>query len=402
MNSAYYKTKRGADALGLVITYVFPYIILVPFLYPLGFTQYITDYKTFFDYWLFMSVILICVNLFFRVITNRVKITLPLFFIVVYYVFLGLNTISKLGALDQGIQKIIIAPFLSIYLLICLKDRKKQIISSILNIELIILFLNITIFNPLFIQKEFPYFEYHYDFLGHVQVSAPIGLLGIYIGYLYLKIFGNSGKKFKVKAYALVLLSIITMFLSGTMASEVSLLIIVFYLLFRKTKLTRIFKMNVIIYFLIFLLLDILLMKYASDVLISEFHGIDISFSARTIIWRNEFTMIPEHLITGYGVFGALIKTPWSPLGMNYAHNEIMQLLLDGGVLLLVIFIALLLSYITSINYLKDEMLRKLTSVILCLIFFVMLFESLTEYFYIFILLSLVYYSRDIEVSYEN
>lgn len=107
MKNCYYEAK-----LYQVIESVFPYFILIPFMFPLGFAEYISTYKNFIDMWLYIAALLIAMNFFFRLITNALQVSWVLFFMACYYMFLNYQTYSLLGGITQGTQKLLIAPLL--------------------------------------------------------------------------------------------------------------------------------------------------------------------------------------------------------------------------------------------------------------------------------------------------
>ena len=75
---------------------------------------------------------------------------------------------------------------------------------------------------------------------------------------------------------------------------------------------------------------------------------------------------------------------------MSYAHNQVIQSLLDGGVVLLVAMVWLLCSVAYCVNGIKDKSLRCIAASAFCALLFVMLFDSFTLYCYAFILLAFV------------
>lgn len=83
---------------------------------------------------------------------------------------------------------------------------------------------------------------------------------------------------------------------------------------------------------------------------------------------------------------------------MNYAHNEMLQRLLDGGIILTVLFILLLYAYTKNIRKAHNKQMIYWASAMLLIILVIMLFESVTEYYYYFILLSLMAYLPEIEL----
>ena len=64
---------------------------------------------------------------------------------------------------------------------------------------------------------------------------------------------------------------------------------------------------------------------------------------------------------------------------------------MDGGVVLLVAFLFLLFSYVKPIQKIRhDKSAMAMSNLCLIAMLFIMIFESLTEYYYIFVFLSIL------------
>ena len=376
---------------------VFLYLILIPFLYPRGFAEYIPMFKSFFDAWLLASMALIVLLFIYQVIRQKITPRPSLFFIFLYYILFICITFALQGSVSEGIQKLFVAPVLCLFSIICLELHKKSFLRCVSNILIINFALNLTVFHPAFFPMYFSEETLHLLFLGHVQVVAPLGILGIYIGYLLYRL----DKKEHVKAIVLILLSIGNMLFSQTSASIIALVILSLgFLLAYVLKLRQILCLNPHIYLLIYLVLNILALYY-----VRYFTDTDLvvvtdatTLNGRVFIWDEALILIEKKPITGYGAYGVLLQMFWhaSDEGMNYAHNELLQRLLDGGILLLVAFLLLLSSYVKPIQRIKhDKGSKGMANLCLIAMLFVMTFESLTEYYYIFIFLSLLVYAPE-------
>ena len=236
-------------------------------------------------------------------------------------------------------------------------------------------------------------------FLGHVQVIAPLGIIGIFLSY-FLKEY-NMNKK----SFLLFILSIINMFFSYTSASYISLIVIIFGLVLMKYQ--KSYKnIDAKIIFICFIILNFIffyiLKRYDCDI---DIFGFNIN--GRGFIWKEALLAIHNSIFIGYGVQGVLLKVFWSKWvgdgsGMNYAHNDILQVLLDGGAIQLILFILMIFSYLNNVKKCKDKKMITFSNLCLISMLIVMSFESVMNYFYIFIFLSIMAYLPEISSNIKN
>lgn len=368
------------------------YLILIPFFYPSGFSESNIIYKRVQLILIVISVSLVVLKLIVAFCSRKVDIPKCLFVLILYYLILIVETVMQSTSPSlQGIQKLFVAPFVSIYLIIGFRRDRDLILQALKKIMLFIFVLNTTIFNPLIFKNLAVQFGYHVNFLGHVQISSTLGIVGLLVAFLLYK---NNGNVWKLEDQFLVIFSSLTMIISGTMASLLSLLIIFLGYLFSKSAwFERFLSMDSRKFVLLYLFADFLLMWFAFDNNGDLFLGRNITFSARTFIWRDIFTLLRDHWKTGYGAYGIFFKMFWTEdtsLGMNYAHNEILQIMLDGGVVLLIVFLLMLFSYLSRLKYLKTWSFKYVANLFLSSMLFIMLFESVTEYVYFFVFITLL------------
>ena len=75
---------------------------------------------------------------------------------------------------------------------------------------------------------------------------------------------------------------------------------------------------------------------------------------------------------------------------MSYAHNQVMQCLVDGGIVLLIAMFWMFCSIGRCVGLISDERVYSVTIATLCALLFVLIFDSFTLYSYVYILLALV------------
>ncbi|MGN8738986.1 O-antigen ligase family protein [Bilifractor sp. HCP3S3_D3] len=377
------------------------YLALIPFLFPKGFAEYFSSYKAF-------SVLILGIATFIILARELVigacfhwtiELNVPLMLILLYHIVLLVITISEQGTITEGLQKIFVAP--AVCLLLAEGGRRNlfNIIDATCNILIIEFLLNILIFNQWFFPSYF-LVNNHITFIGHVQVAAEIGILGVLISYAEYK-----HGMHKAKATLLIVLSFITMIYSKTTASYASIALITVLLLIGKVVQIKEFTVRHIkLITVILIALTFMWINVDNISIFSRFHNALVLYSnGRTFIWNQGIELFKEKPLFGYGAYGAEIRPFWvqwtnNGLGFNYAHNTILQLLLDGGIVLMTMFIIVLFTYLhhTQKN-IKDHNIKYVIYVLFITFLFVGQFESITEYYYFFMFLSLIPYMRELE-----
>lgn len=378
----------------------FLYLILIPFLYPRGFQEYFSLYKLFFTTWLYLAMVLIIGMFFYHVIRLHKSYKICVWTMLAYYVAFITITLIMQGGISEGLQKLFMAPALCLFCAMCLQNKINNFVRCVSNLLLLNFALNLTVFNPL-LWNNFFNVDGHIIFIGHVQVASQLGILGLFIAYVLYR--QNEVKKSKW----LVCLSYLTMLISETAASYVALIIITLgYLLLKfnkKLKNNRNISKILLLGFIGMNILFLYILRVYSSGLVST--AITAATSGRTYVWREALALMNDHWVFGYGVYGVLIKVFWSawssnPGGMNYAHNELLQRLLDGGLVLMLLFLIMLLTYISGISKAKDSRIKYYANICLLSLLVIMLFESVTEYYYFFIVLSMFAYLPEITNSF--
>lgn len=378
------------------------YMGLIPFLYPRGFSEYFGVYKNVFTGWMYLTIIAIGFIFLYQICCNPIKFNSCLCMVIVYHVYLFFVTFFLQGGIDEGLQKIFATPALCLVCIIFLQKDMQRFIECLANILIVNFSLTIFVFNPIFASDYFSVAS-NLMFIGHVQVAAQLGILGLFVAYILNK------KEERKKGLILGGLSVLIMIISFTSASMICLLIMIIGIAAIKFfKIGRLFELDSRIYATGIIILNILfyIMLYFNGWSLGKF-GINTTLNGRFTIWDTIVQLLKDHFIFGYGAFGVRIKVHWSawagqPEGMTYAHSQIMQLLLDGGVCLFLIFIVMLFVYISKVKTASNRALVRFCNICLLSILMVMVTESVTEYYYVFIFLSLLAFSPKISKMLEK
>lgn len=375
------------------------YITLIPFLMPIGWEVYSNTYKNIVD---IMSVIGILAGIAVIIMNKKIYLKKTVILIIVSCLELLLTTIVHQGGINEGIKKIFIVPILCLVLSNLLMYNYKEVVNVIANILLVILLMNVTVFS----QYLFPqYFlvDKHMTFIGHVQSISMISTLGILLGFLKIK----SENRRKYSGIFLIMLSIINMIYSDTDASYLSLgAILILTLLGRNTVVRKIINNQMTIIGLGYFLVNICILTATAASSIGRM--LQAISSGRSFVWNIGMPLVKEKLLFGYGAYGVKIApfwTKWSTniqdkQGFNYAHNTILQLLLDGGITLLILSIIAIWLCVKNVGKLKSENIQYMFNSMIIVWLLISTVESVVEYYYIFIFLMIVLcYLKNISVE---
>ena len=370
------------------------YFIMIPFLHPRGFDEYFDWYKELFTLWLYAAILLVGVLCAFDLCRKNFAIKKSMVAILVYYAAMLGGTLMIQKGVGEGLQKMIAAPFLCIACSYYFQRNCKGFLNCICNLLLIDLGLTVVVFNPLFFGSLFRD-ELHLMFIGHVQIGAQLGILGIMLAYVLYQIYG-----WELRSALLLLFSAGTMVLSLTSASFMALAIIAAGGVYMKlSKKQKLLKQPPQVYLIGYLAANFGMFKMLElNNWLMPFSF--LSLNGRNFIWREAFRLAAKKPLFGYGVHGALIKVFWSywvgdGKGMNYAHNQIMQSLLDGGIVLLLLFLLMVFLHIRPARWALPAFSR-FGYVCLAAVFVVMTVEAPLEYYYYLIFFSMLAYIPEI------
>lgn len=365
------------------------YIILFPFLYPRGFSEYFPIYKHIMTLWLYAAIIGILIYFAMQLGKDRLKMKTATVGIVLYFGIMLFETLVLQGGISEGLQKIFATPALFMFFLIAFRYKAVNVLLAMVNVLIFDSLLNCTVFCPAMLEKMMGAdYITNICFIGHVQMCAQIGTLGVAIAYLVYK-FG-----YKKRAMALYLLSIATMLISGAVASYIASAIIVFaYILYRAGSKYVLAKPSPKLIFVFGTMLQAIMIP------IVIFYKLD--FGARYYVWADAIMQLSHHYVTGFGVYGVLIHTFWmewtGDLGMNYAHNEVLQVILDGGIILLISYIIMCLGLLNKYSDRIDKKTRYWFNCFLIIYMAVGVSDSVTEYNYFYMFLLLVLFLPELQ-----
>lgn len=201
-----------------------------------------------------------------------------------------------------------------------------------------------------------------------------------------------------LRSILLIIVSVLNVFFvwsaSSIVALSVTTLMIVYLVVFKKGLFFE--KISLRSIYLISLIINLLLSvfnfvensPFLSDIIVNVLHK-GTTLSGRTVIWGIALKMISEKPIVGYGI-GEHIT--WA--GYNwYGHNQYIQLLMEGGVIGLLLFMFVMVALIKKTSRLRNVFAYKLMLASLTGLFIFYLAEAGTSY--VFYMLFIMAYNID-------
>ena len=222
----------------------------------------------------------------------------------------------------------------------------------------------------------------HIYFLGQTYSYYLLILLAYFLAYLMAKIY-RKRLYLRLANVLLVLYIFCGMFMFGDrdMTSVVVLLsLLIFYYLDRFSLLHKL-KMNpyivmaisIVTYFSVIVTNSLLNSSFVAFFIEKILHK-TITFSGRTYIWNITIRNISKAPIWGYGV--GRIVTKYTNGVLVSEHNQILHILIEGGIISLCVFLFLLVTYCHNLIKINDQKLNNISTVLFTLFLVTFLFYS--------------------------
>ena len=362
---------------------VFLFVVVLGFLFPRGYIEVSEVYHKVCSAIMWLAVLLTWLqwmkcskrknNLFFW------KIKKYVLQIGVYFILAIIITIICRNSVSSGLQQLLAAPSVCVFMILNLKRNPKKLLNCIVDVLCIEFTINIFI---TLLQPHF-YGVYHTIFLGHIQVLSQYGVLAMLVSVLSWMLYHSRKKK-------LIYLFAITVYTMLTTDAELAVFTVIGFLIafiIYKWKFSKILMIPSEFYVLTMVIFSVLIV-YFSAVHTNLLSYFDIN--GRNFVWKSALEKIELHPILGYGIDGVLLSTFWTE-GFNYAHNQLVQNFLDGGLVLTISFWWMILGFAKNINKIRITRYKILCNVSLLALLSVMLFESTTLYIYMYMILSIIF-----------
>lgn len=285
--------------------------------------------------------------------------------------------------------------------------RLIKVLKLYLGILCIINFLCILAY-PTGMYSSIVYNQYNW-FLGYkssIQCYLLPWMVLEWIDYTYTKK--------RTRFYFNLFIALAESFLSRNSMLSVGMAIFFLYVVFKLYN-TGIFR-SIVLFFIAIILANILivtssvwLFSFQPLQQLLEYFGKNATLSARTtLVWPNALIMIINQPILGYGVRPAVFYVNYLGSGRGsivHSHNQILQVLLDGGVVLFAIFI---LWIVYTCCQLYKERDRKSSKILVVSTFLIFLMATVEVFIYsrsyvaYWIVLFMSMYTKQIDEQYGN
>ena len=199
-------------------------------------------------------------------------------------------------------------------------------------------------------------------FLGHENNSIEIfiPLIGLLMIEKYL-----DRRQLGFHTLLLIICSLITVIISWSANAIVCLVMfLLFYILFNK-PIIRFFNLRSFLGVSVgmTLLFPVLRMEYAFSWFITTVLKKSMTLSKRTFIWTKSIAYIKNNWVLGYGIESTYEKV--AKIGaINSCHNYFLDVLYYGGVLLLIVYVAMIIYHSRTIRSIHNKHLFLICSVI--------------------------------------
>ena len=277
--------------------------------------------------------------------------------------------------------------------MLILNDYKKLLrpISLLLSSYIIINYLTLYL-----IPKGFDYPNHLNNyFLGYDNSSVILVNIGLFI-MIYASYCLN--KKISLMVIITTVIAFLTYYKLWAASCLVSVLLVIFFLIFvyKKDKVKKIlnFKFLFIIAVSLFLLIVVFRFQNLFSVLIVNILHKSLTFTGRTKIWNRCVSQIIKHPILGLGVQNPVVRLDL--LKIYHAHSTILNVLLEGGILSLLAYFNIFRVSAKDLNV-KNSKNNELIN-ICSFAFFVYLISTLVEVIHnsetLYILFNLSFYAQ--------
>lgn len=236
---------------------------------------------------------------------------------------------------------------------------------------------------------------------GNYNATGMVILLALLVQGIYV-LLTNKGKW---NMLFLICVGVLTVWQMGSMTSTIGLAILGFYFIFRR-MIKHPFAW-ISLFFFCYISFFVLVVYLGNSIegvgLLTEFVenilSKDTSFSNRTDLWFASIQQIIQSPWIGYGPQG--IDWMVSHIGGSGPHNLLLMILLQGGLLLLSIFVGIVFS-VFRVLYKQNSPVANFVAVAVCVLLLMSLFETyniVIIFVFLIIAYSIVYEKGTTEIE---
>ncbi len=205
----------------------------------------------------------------------------------------------------------------------------------------------------------------------------------------------NKNNKISIGCYIFIIINFIAYFYIKSTVAYVSLFLLLIALLFSNNKiLNRVVNSKIPFICLAILTSSLLIFNFYGNITSSilGFFQKDITMSGRTIIWKKSIEFIEKKPILGYGQ--ELFKVRLAKFGISHVHNIFLQILYNGGLIALILFLIFYISLIKKINLNENKKIKYIFKMYLYLYLFASIFDFYNTKYIINIMYVCCFYNQ--------
>lgn len=356
-----------------ILDFIITFILFFPYLQPASYCLG-TTFTTFLGLWLrgtwFVAIIIL--------LKNRSLSITSICFILFQFCFLWATILNtNYGEISSALY--IFCNNFSIVILseYFIKKDSKSFIKNLLiiYIPLILLnFISMYMYYPLGMYTDI-LGDHNYYFLEHDNGSFFYTLAVIYLSFCY----NISNRKSLFLPYFLLIVSFLTYYYIFSATAFICLgIIILLLILYRNKLLNKLISSN--LFYIIFIISLLVLLSFCQpNSKINVFANIlknlgkDATLSGRTSIWLSAINFIKYNLFFGYGQEYLNIRL--LKFGVSHVHNILLQIVYNGGLISLVLYILYFKKINKNINKCKNFKLVYVSKIFIYMYFVASLFD---------------------------
>lgn len=301
------------------------------------------------------------------------------FWIFIYELILVISSVINQADIVTSIKDLIkIISFCMIVDYGMKRDLKSFMFSlmNLLELHIYINFLSILIYKDGLYVSNLTGYTANY-FLGYDNLHILYILPALLISKVYSYLYKNNRS---IRTLLLIIISLISIIVRWSATGLVGIVLFMIYIIFAKWICNRkFFKVYnyIIANICLFFAIIIFRLQNAFEYIIVDVLKKDLTFTNRTYIWDYILDFIKKKPFIGYGVEEQLVKLNKTRIYKSlHAHNQILEILYQGGFLLLISFAFIIYNISKKINECKNRYIKGLFAWVILTYFIMMLTEA--------------------------
>lgn len=219
--------------------------------------------------------------------------------------------------------------------------------------------------------------------------NGTTNLVCLCISLILLNIIEKANKKQKVVVeYMQIMICILTALFSGSTTALICSCLIVMFGILAKNKKLKIFEKSSMI-FVIYLIITFIMFNENNifSLFFAKVTG-KIGFTGRNYLWSNAIELIKNSFFVGYGIKNKGYLSVWN--GYYSSHNIILEILLQGGIIALILWISCLLNCFSSMKKIGNLVIKRILIASIFVILIALMMEATVHSVYLFSIMALI------------